>query len=92
MKALQFVRLTLKTIFKYPAMYGSPEAVEAQVLTLLEVRFVLTKGFDPQRTIVDAYSAFGRAERPEVGNKPLSTLYPNVKDLAPLLEKFAKSW
>lgn len=90
MNALQYVSQTLESIFHHPKMFGSSEAVEAQVLTLLEMRYLLMKNEDPKRVIIDAYNEFGRGVFGGLGCRPLGTVFLCVDDLAPHLERFAK--
>jgi len=66
---LSWITARLDTILGAPRMWGSREAVELQILTLLEVRRVVC-GEDPMG-LLDQYVEFVRKRYPGHWNKPL---------------------
>jgi hypothetical protein len=81
-------------ILAAPPMWGSPEAVELQVLLLAELRafiFEPEREMEAPRRVLDAYAAHLRRQFPDRGEKPLHELVPGdsrdfVRELSAFLQ------
>ncbi|MFI5296469.1 MAG: hypothetical protein ACHREM_00105 [Polyangiales bacterium] len=86
-----WVEERIESMLKTPGMWGSNEAIEMQVLTLLDVIAFQRGALDHPRKIFDAYCAFLRERFPEKGNHPLFQLVDDEDRFVAILGDFVKT-
>lgn len=85
----RFIQDRLDSILARPKMWGSNEAVELQVLQLLDFLAFHRLEDCPPRFVLDRYAKFLQSHK-LLGTKPLSQHFENVEDITRLLGEFRR--
>jgi hypothetical protein len=93
---LDFIESRIESLLVRPGLWGSDEAVEMQLLQLLEVRFLATSAslVDEVHQVQDRYIRFLRERFPEEPPEALSGILSRLgrsDELANLLREFERS-
>ena len=83
----KFIQDRLDSILARPSMWGSNEAVELQVLLLLDFLAFHRVRLCPARFVIDRYTKFIQSHN-LLSTKPLSQHFEDAKDITKLLGEF----
>lgn len=83
----KFIKERLDSILARPEMWGSNEAMELQVLLLLDILAFHRVRLCPARFVIDRYTKFIQSHN-LLSTKPLSQHFKDAKDITKLLGEF----